>query len=340
MNDQMNNIKLISGRSNPELANLISRQLNIPLTVCRLEDFGNTELRVEIKENIRRYHVYIIQTGYGKHNANHSVNDYFMELCSLVDACKRSSVKSVNVIMPNYPYARSDKKDDGRVPINGKMVANILQSLGVDRIIAMNLHSGQIQGFADVPFDNLWDIKLHIHNFKSTFFKNMDQKEINKNYILIAPDHGAIKRIEDYARRLGMKFATMHKQRDYSQNSVVLNSMLVGDETIYEDIKGKTAIIIDDIVDSMGTMVSASNELQARGVKEIIIVATHGIFSGPAFERINGCDAIKKVIITNTISQEANRKLCPKLEIVDTSGIFAEIIKRLSLGGSISELFE
>jgi ribose-phosphate pyrophosphokinase len=335
----MKNVKLIAGRSNLELANLVSRQLNIPLTECRLDDFGNSELRVEIKENIRRYHVYIIQTGCQNIHTCHSINDYFMELCSLIDACKRSNVKSVNVIMPNYPYARSDKKDDGRVPINGKMVANILQGLGVDRIIAMNLHSGQIQGFADVPFDNLWDIKLHIHNFRSTFFKNMDQKQINENYILIAPDHGAIKRIEDYARRLGMKFATMHKQRDYSKNSIVLNSMLVGDETIYEDIKGKTAIIIDDIVDSMGTMVSASNELQMRGVKEIIIVATHGIFSGPAFDRINGCDAIKKIIVTNTIPQEENQKMCHKLEVVDTSSIFAEIIKRLALGGSISELF-
>jgi ribose-phosphate pyrophosphokinase len=313
----MKNVKLIAGRSNLELANLVSRQLNIPLTECRLDDFGNSELRVEIKENIRRYHVYIIQTGCQNIHTCHSINDYFMELCSLIDACKRSNVKSVNVIMPNY----------------------LLQGLGVDRIIAMNLHSGQIQGFADVPFDNLWDIKLHIHNFRSTFFKNMDQKQINENYILIAPDHGAIKRIEDYARRLGMKFATMHKQRDYSKNSIVLNSMLVGDETIYEDIKGKTAIIIDDIVDSMGTMVSASNELQMRGVKEIIIVATHGIFSGPAFDRINGCDAIKKIIVTNTIPQEENQKMCHKLEVVDTSSIFAEIIKRLALGGSISELF-
>jgi ribose-phosphate pyrophosphokinase len=325
--------KLLSGRSNPTLAKNISAFLGIPLTKCRLDDFGNTELRVEILESVRGFDMFILQTG--GYDNEHSVNDYLIELICMINACKLSSCKSITVIIPCFPYARSDKKDTPRVPIVASLVTTILESIGVDRIVSMDLHAGQIQGFGRIPFDNLFAINLHIETLRNSLFKNLTTEQINEKYILVSPDNGGIKRIEAYAKRMNMSFVIMHKQRDYSQKSVVMNSMIIGDTKL----EGKIALILDDMIDTCGTMVSASNELQKHGTKKVIIIATHGIFSGPAMERINGCDAIEQVIVTNTLSQIENAKKCSKLVIVDTSGTFAEVIKRLIDGSSISELF-
>jgi ribose-phosphate pyrophosphokinase len=333
----MDNVKLISGTSNLELAHKISCKLKLPLTECKFDRFDNSEHKIIIEENIRGYDIYIIQTGCK--SLNSSVNDFFMELCLLIDTCNRSNSKSINVIIPCYPYARSDKKDDGRVPIGSKVITKILDGLGVNRIISMDLHSGQIQGFFDGPFDNLYDIKLQIKHLNDTYFRDLTNEEINDRYILISPDVGGIKRVQDYANRLKMNFASMHKQRDYTKKSTVINSMIVGDSSIHDLIKGKTAIIIDDIVDSMGTMESTAIELYNKGVKDIIIIATHGVFSKPAFERINRCDIIKTVIVTNSIPQQKNIVKSNKLRIVDISGLFSNVIKILSNGGSISQLF-
>jgi len=332
-----NNIRLISGRSNPELAIQIAQKLDVQLVDCCLKNFNNSEIKVQILNNVRNCYVYIIQTGISYNNL--SVNDHLMELLLIIDACKRSSVKSINVILPCFPYARSDKKDVPRVSIGSKIVAKLLETYGVKRIISMDLHSGQIQGFTDIPIDNLYAINLHIDNMIKILFKNMSNHEINNNYILISPDNGGAKRVDAYAKILKMPFLIMHKQRDYSKESVVLKSMLVGDTNTLKNIKGKTAIIIDDIVDTMGTMMSAANELIDNGIKDVVIIATHGIFSSPAFKRIKSCKAIKKIIVTNTVPQKSNKKICDKLEVIDTSTLFATVIKRLVLGGSISELF-
>lgn len=330
----MNNIKLIAGSSNPDLANLISKELGIPLTKCILDKFGNTERRFQILENVRDHDVFIIQTG--AYTDYTSINDYLVELLIMIDACKRSSAKSVNVIMPTYPYARSDKKDSPRVAIAGSMVAQILESLGVNRIIAMDLHAGQIAGFTKRPMDNLYAIKLHINNLRNKYFKNYSPEEINRKFILASPDNGGVKRVEAYAEKLKMDFVVLHKQRDHSQISKVVKSLLVGDPA---SIKDKIVILIDDMADTMGTMCSASDLLKKNGATECWAMVTHGIFSGAAFENLEKCENITKVIVTNTMPQGDNCKRSNKIEVVNTSALFAEVIKREITGESISELF-
>jgi len=327
-----NNIKLLTGRSNQELANKIAKKLNISLVKCILDDFPNSEIKVQILENVRGSAVYIIQTAVS--NETHSINDYLMELKLIANACKLSSAKSISAIIPCFPYARSDKKDVPRVPIGGALVANELKNVGIKRIISVDLHAGQIQGFTDMPFDNLYGINVLSNYLNENYFSSVS---LNDHFILVSPDNGGVKRVEAYAQKLGMDFVTMHKQRDYTKKSVILKSMLIGKPGI---VRNKNAIIIDDIVDTMGTMVSAAEELKIHGVIDVIIIATHGIFSDPAFTRINNCNAIKTVIISNTLPQEHNLNRCNKLKVVDMSDLFAEVIKRLQTGKSISELFK
>lgn len=326
--------KILCGRSHTELADSVAVRIGIPLTKVKVTDFGNTEIGVEISESVRGFHVFILQTGapYG----GRSINDHVMELYQIVDACVLSSAKSVSVILPCFPYARSDKKDSPRVSIMGACVARMLVGLGVKRIITMDLHAAQIQGFSSVPFDNLYAIKIHVDNMLSTIMADMTKEELNQKFVLVSPDVGGTKRVEAYAVRLGLGHVIMHKHRNYDKPGTVDGTTLVGRNG---DITGKTAIIIDDIIDSMGTMVAAANELKKFGVDEIIVMVTHGIFSGKAFERINSCDFITKVIVTNTLPQIENLRVCNKLVIVDTSDVFVSVIRAIQGGTSISALF-
>lgn len=333
MDNKLHDIRLVVGRSNPQLSQLVADNLKIVSHgVCTT--FGNGELNVAIKENIRGCKVFILQTGGGYDGM--SVNDYLMELMLLIDACRRSDAKHVTVIIPCFPYARADKKDTPRVAISSAVVVRMLQSVGCDRICSVDLHSGQIQGVFNRAFDNLYAIDIHIANLKRTLFAGMTHEAIDAQYVLGSPDNGGAKRVEAYAGRLGMQFVVMHKQRDYSKISCVTKTMIIGAQ---DELVGKTVIIIDDIVDTMGTMISAADQLAEFGVKSVIVVATHGVFSGPAFERVNGCDMIEKVIVTNTLCQIKNQQLCRKIEVVDISGLLSETISRLANGGSISGLF-
>ena len=328
-------IKLIAGRSNPELANLIAQKMGLELTKIKITDFGNTEIGVEIKETIRGFHCFVIQTG-GSYQGR-SINDHLMELYALIHACRLSSAKSVNVIMPSYAYARSDKKDAPRVPIMGSCQALIFHSLGVNRLVCMDLHSGQIQGFSQEPLDNLYAIKLHIDNLRQALFSGLSKEHIEENFVLASPDIGGAKRIESYAKRMGLRHVIMHKHRDYDKPGTVVNTVLIGCQS---DVSNKVVIIIDDIFDSFGTINSAVNELVKNGVSGVYAVATHGIFSGQAFDKINNNKYILGVFVTNTLPQEENLKKCNKLRIVDTSDVFAEVITRLRSGKGISELFD
>ena len=331
----LDNIKLIAGRSNPELSEGISKKLGIPLTKVDFKDFGNSEIFVNIKESIRGFDVFIIQTGC-KYQGR-SIEDHRGELEQLIDACVLSDSKTINVIIPCFPYARSDKHDDGRISIGSARVARGLKFLGVKRIITIDLHSGQTQSTIQLPFDNLYGINLHIENLQNTIFKGLSQKEINEKYVLVSPDAGGVKKTEAYATKLGMNYVIMHKHRDYSKVNTVLNSRLIGK---IEDVDGKTAILIDDIIDSMGTMISASNELSNYGVTSVIILATHGVFSGEAIKRINDSKFIQEVIVMDTLPQLENCQKAPKIKVVQTSELFAEVITILQTGGSISALFK
>jgi len=328
----MDKVKLIAGRSNLPLAEGISKTLGIPLVKRTIESFPNTEIRVEINEDIRSNAIFIIQTG--GCSKTESINDYFVETLLLVDACKRSGARKINVILATYPYARSDKKDKPRVPIAGALVSRILKTSGCDRIITMDLHSGQIQGFTTLPFDNLYAINLHIDNLRNTLFKGLSQDEINEKYVIVSLDVGGAKRVKEYAKRLGMTYALMDKQRDYSKPGTVLKSVLVG------NIKGKVALCIDDMCDTCGTMVSGINDLEKHGASKAIVLVTHGIFSGPAFKRIRECDFIEKICVIDTLDQTDNTAKSDKIEVISSSALFSSVIRKVVEGGSISKLFE
>lgn len=331
----MDKIRIIAGRSNYNLAQKIANYLGLQLVNCTITDFANGEFYVEISENIRGMNVFFIQTGAGSLDKRHSINDYYVEALQVADACKRSDVTSVNIIYPLFPYARSDKKNKPRVSIMSSVIANGLKDAGFSRIICMDIHAGQTQGVVKLPFDNLYAIKLQLEYLKENIFNGLTPEEINNKFVLVSPDVGGCNRIRDFAKRLEMHHAIMDKQRDYSKPGTVIRTILIGD-----DIKDKTAIVIDDMADTMGTMISAVDTFKQYGVKNIIIVVTHGILSHPAITRINNCDLISQIIVTDTTDQSINLIRCDKLRVVETAGLFGEVIKRLICGGSISKLFE
>ena len=329
----MKDVKLIAGRSNPPLARKIADYLGLTLVKCKIVDFSNGEVYFEIEENIRGKKVYFIQTGAGAEGR--SINDHHVEALQVADACIRSDVDSIGIIYATFPYSRSDKKDKPRVSIMSSVIANGLKEAGYSRIICMDIHSSQTQGVTNIPFDNLYAIKLHIDNLKQNLLSGLTDEEINQSYVLVAPDMGSSKCIRAYASKLRMECSVMDKQRDYSKQGAIIKSVFMGG-----DVKGKTAIIVDDMADSMGTIVSATRDLVSHGARDVIVIVTHGIFSGPAIDRINTCAHITRVITTNTIDQTSNCQLCPKIQVVDVSRLFGEVIHRIHTGGSISELFE
>jgi len=328
----MDTVKLIAGRSNKPLAHGIVKALGKSLVNCTIDSFANGEIRVEINENVRGCHVFIIQTG-GTDNEN-SINDYLVETLLIVDACKRADAHKVAVVLACFPYARSDKRDKRGVPIGASMAMNLLKAAGANRIISMDLHSGQLQGFTKLPCDNLYGIKLHIDNLLNGLFKGLTFEEINSKYVLVSLDVGGAKRCKEYARRLHMCCGIMDKQRDNSKPNTVLKSALIG------DVKDKIAICIDDMVDTCGTVLSGIADLQEHGARSAIILATHGVLSGPAAKRINECDFIKQVIVVDTLDQTKNMQIIPKLQVIESYPLFAEVIKRIICGGSVSALFE
>ena len=262
------------------------------LTDCEITDFANGEINFHLKEEIIGKDVFVVQTGYS--DENKSINDYIMELMLIIDTCSRSNIRTITVVIPFYPYSRSDKKDKPGVPIGGKLVANMLSMYNVCRVITLDLHSGQMEGFMDCPFDNLFATDLFVEYFKTKLFiENPKEK-----YILVSPDNGSTKRIEDYASILNMSYVTMHKQRSYTENNVVIKSMLIGDSC---SLNQKIGIIIDDMVDTLNTITSSVHVLKENGINNVIVVATHGIFSGSAISKLNNCDLISKVIVTNTV---------------------------------------
>ncbi len=326
--------KILNGNAHPQLAKQVARILGTKLTDCTVKKFSNSEVDVRINESIRNNDVFIIQSG--SFDQKNSVNDYLMETLILIDACRRSNAKSIILIMPCYPYARQDKKDSPRVPISAKLVANLIYNAGVNRMVSVDLHAAQIQGFFDIAFDNLYAIKVLSKYIKLYVFNGLSNQEVQDKYILISPDNGGTKRIMAYSQKLKLNNVIMHKQRDYSTSSKVDKSILIGEY----DLKGKTGIVIDDMVDTMGTMLKASEILLEHGIKDLIVVATHGILSGPALDRINKCEFIQRVIVTNSLPQEENEYKCAKLEVVNISNLIAMVIRNIATGESISELFE
>lgn len=308
-----NSIRLISGNSHPELAQKISQRLNIPLSVIYAQQNSNNETFVTIGESIRDEDIYIIQTGCG------STNDFLMELLMLINACKAASARRITAVIPNFPYARQDKKDKSRAPITAKLIANLIQTAGCDHVITMDLHASQIQGFFTIPVDNLYA--------EPSVLDYLKHKIDLENAIFVSPDAGGAKRVASTADKLDLNFALIHKERQKANE--VSRMVLVGDVT------DKICILIDDMADTCGTLVKAAETLLDNGAKEVISIVTHGIFSGDAQKKLQG-SKLSKLICTNTVPVSIQ---FDKLDQIDISPTLAEAIRRLHNGESISYLF-
>lgn len=335
----MDNILLLAGRSNPELARKIFTQLNKPFRPENTPSlFANGEVRVRIYDNLRGRDVFIIQSGCSSPSEGLSINDIIMETLLLVDACRRSMASTVNIIIPSFPYARGDKKDIARSPIAAKLVCNLLSATRIDRLVSVDLHSTQIQGFIDIPFDNLYSIQIVKDCLQKEIFAGKSLEECQQQYILVSPDAGATKRTLSFAEQFKLNTLILHKQRNYEKANTVEKSVLIEVEGSGE-YQGKTAIICDDIADTCGTLVSAINCLVEYGIEKVVCVITHGVFSNNALDKINDCEAIQHFYVSDSIPQTANMQRCPKLRVFTLSTILSEVIKRIVTKQSISTLF-
>jgi len=311
-----NNLKIFSGRSNPLLAKQIAQFLDRDLGAISIRTFSDGELWVKYEENIRGHNVFIVQSTNGP-------SENIIELTLMVDAAVRASADTVTVVIPYFGYGRQDRKDQPRVPISSRVMIDILTAMGTDRIITMDLHSTQIQGFAKIPFDNLYS--------RSVLFDAIKDENLEPdNSVVLAPDVGSVKMSQGYAKNLGMYFALIDKRR-YAPNKAEI-SHLIG------DLNGMDVLIIDDMIDTAGTTVNAAEAALKQGAKSVTAVATHGVLSGPAMERLSESN-IKKIIVTDTI-EIPKEKHIEKMKIVSVGNVFGEAVNRIHNGESVSALFE
>jgi ribose-phosphate pyrophosphokinase len=307
-------VKIITGNSNRPLAEKISQHLGVPLAECEVTRFSDGEIFVKISENIRGMDVFIIQS-------TNSPADNIMELLILLDAARRASAKRITAVIPYFGYARQDRKDQPRVAISAKLLANLIDRAGADRVLNLDLHSPQIQGFLDIPSDHL---------FSSSVFNDYFLGLKLSNLVTVAPDVGGVKMCRAFAKVLGTPLAIVDKRRPVPNQSEIMN--------VIGEVEGKNVVIRDDIVDTGGTLAQAAEALAKKGVKDIYACCTHPVLSGNAIERIQN-SSIKKIVISDTISTE-NKKLTDKFEIVSMAQLLAEAIKRIHLEESVSDLFD
>jgi ribose-phosphate pyrophosphokinase len=312
------NIKIFAGNSNPKLASDIADILGLTMGHSEVSTFSDGEISVNTFETVRGADVFIIQS------TNAPVNDNLMELLIMIDAFKRASVGSVTAVMPYYGYARQDRKAKARDPITAKLVADILTTAGADRVLTMDLHAAQIQGYFNIPVDNLMGTPILAKYFIQNGFKDRD------DVVVVAPDLGSVARSRKFADKLHAPIAIIDKRRPKANVSEVMN--------VIGDIKGKTCIMMDDIIDTAGTITNGANALVKLGAKDVYACCSHGVLSGPAIERIND-SVIKKLITLNTISLPEEKKF-EKLTVLSVAPILAEAIKRIYEDVSVSKLFD
>ena len=308
----MPNLKIFSGRNSIDLARNITKKLNLELGDCDIKTFSDGEIWMRYNENIRGCDVFIVQS-------TNSPSDNLMELLIMMDAAKRSSASRVNAVIPYFGYARQDRKDQPRVSISAKLVANLLQKAGADRVITMDLHAAQIQGFFDIPVDHLYGSAVFLKYFMELGIDNL---------AVASPDVGGIKMARAYAKRLHADLIVIDKRRPKPNVAEVMN--------IIGEVKGKNVIIIDDLIDTAGTFVNAVNALKDKGAVNVYGACTHPILSGEAIERIEKLP-LKKLIVSDTVPLHIKSD---KIEIKSVASLFAEAIKRTNLNESISSLFE
>jgi len=311
-----NNLKIFSGRSNPTLAEKIVESLGIGLGQLTIKNFADGELWIKFEENIRGTDVFIIQS-------TNSPAENIMELVLIIDAAVRASANTVTAVIPYFGYGRQDRKDNPRVPISSRVMVDLITATGANRIITMDLHSTQIQGFATIPFDHLYS--------RMVLQDAINSLELDpKNSVVLSPDVGSARMSQAYAKRLGMHFALIDKRR-YAPNKAQVMHMI-------GDLKDKHVLIIDDMIDTAGTIVNAANEAKENGAISVTAIATHALLSVPAIDRIKESN-IGELVVTDTVSIEDEKKL-GNMEIVTVANVFGEAIRRVYDGESVSALFE
>ena len=313
----MRRIVLVSGSSNPTLSKKISEFLDVPLVNPQLRKFANGEFYCEIEKNVRGADVFVVQP------TGTPANDNLMELLIMIDALKRASAASITAVIPFYAYARQDRKSAPRTPITAKLVADMLTAAGASRVVTMDLHAGQIQGFFNIPFDNI---------FASPVVLDYVKKNLNlENMICVSPDAGGVERVRHYAKKLSTDIAMIDKRRTAPNVAEAMN--VVG------DVKGKDCLLIDDMIDTAGTLVQAAMALRKNGANKIYAAATHGVFSDPAITRIGECIELEQVIVTDTLPMSAEAKKLEKIKVLSTADILAKAIHRTFNHDSVSSLF-
>lgn len=312
----MDRLTIFSGNANLKLASEIAKYLGIELGRILVSRFSEGEIQVKIEENIRGNDVFIIQPTCPPPNEN------LMELLIMIDAARRASAARITAVIPYFGYARQDRKDQPRVPISAKLVANLITTAGADRVLTMDLHAGQIQGFFDIPLDHLFAVKIFVDHLRKTLQLS--------NLVVVTPDVGGIKMARAYAKRLGVPLAIVDKRRISIQEAEVMN--------ILGEVKGRDVCIVDDIVATAGSLMEAIEALKSKGAKDVYGMVTHPVLSGPAIQRLKN-SGIKKLYVTNTIPLTAEKEI-EQIEVLSVAPLLGEAIKRIHKEESVSVLFD
>jgi ribose-phosphate pyrophosphokinase len=308
-------IKLFTGNSNRALAKEIADVLNIPVGDATVDTFSDGEIMVQINENVRGSDVFIVQS------TCMPVNNNLMELLLMIDALRRASAGRITAVMPYYGYARQDRKTQPRVPISARLIANLLTATGIDRVLTIDLHAGQIQGFFDIPVDHLYAAPVLTEYVKNEYLNDV---------VIVSPDAGGVERARAFAKRLKASLAIIDKRREKENVSEVMN--------VIGDVQGMDAILFDDMIDTAGTITNSASALKENGAKRVIAACAHAVLSGPALDRINE-SALEEVIVTNTIIMDNKLEKCKKLTVLSVASLLGEAIKRIHEETSVSSLF-
>jgi ribose-phosphate pyrophosphokinase len=310
-------MKLVAGNSNRALAEAIGDYLELPLTACSVRRFADMEIFVEIQENVRGQDLFVIQS------TSFPANDHLMELLIIIDALRRSSAKRITAVMPYFGYARQDRRAAGRTPISAKLVANLITRAGADRVLTVDLHAGQIQGFFDIPVDNLFSAPVMVRDIK----ERMDLG----NVTVVSPDVGGVVRARNLAKRIGAPLAIVDKRRERAGESEVMN--------IIGSVKGTSCVLVDDIVDSGGTLCNAADALMAQGAKDVSAYITHGVLSGGAVDRVMKSQ-LRELVISDTIAPTEAQKNAANIRTLPIAPLIGEAVARTAKEESVSSLFD
>ena len=310
-------MNIISGNSNPQLALEVASELGEKIVNVTVTKFSDQEVFVEILENVRGKNVFVIQS------TSAPANDHLMELLITIDALKRASAQTITAVIPYFGYARQDRKVGPRTPISAKLVANILTTAGIDRLLTLDLHAGQIQGFFDIPVDNLYAAPI--------ITKDINTKYKSKDIVVVSPDVGGVVRARNIANRINANLAIVDKRRDKANTSEVMN--------IIGDVRNRDCLVVDDIVDTAGTLCNAAEALKSAGARSVSAYISHGVLSGPAIKRISE-SKLSELVITNSIAASKQIVDSPNIRVLNLASLIAEAIRRISSDSSVSSLFD